>query len=74
MTTRGIRERVNYYLGVSGVKQGKARRITAFSLRHTAALILVEQGATAEELMKRLRLGSRMTAEVYLKQKGLFNH
>ncbi|MGD0337599.1 MAG: tyrosine-type recombinase/integrase [Bacteroidota bacterium] len=70
MTTRGIRERVNYYLQVSGVKQGKARRITAFSLRHTAALILVEQGASAEELMKKLRLGSVMTAEVYLKQKG----
>jgi site-specific recombinase XerD len=74
MTTRGIRERVNYYLEVSGVKQGKVRRITAFSLRHTAALILVEQGATAEELMKRLRLGSIMTAEVYLKQKGVLNH
>lgn len=74
MTTRGIRERVNYYLQVSGVKQGKARRITAFSLRHTAALILVEQGATAEELMKQLRLGSVMTAELYLKQKGTLNH
>jgi site-specific recombinase XerD len=74
MTTRGIRERVNYYLEVSGVKQGKARRITAFSLRHTAALMLVEQGVTAEELMKRLRIGSVMTAEVYLKQKGLLNH
>ncbi len=70
MTTRGIRERVNYYLETSGVKQGKARRITAFSLRHTAALMLVEQGATAEELIKQLRLGSVMTAEVYLKQKG----
>ncbi len=70
MSTRGIRERVNFHLEASGVKKGKTRRITAFSLRHTAALMMVESGATAEELMKQFRLGSTMTAEVYFKQKG----
>lgn len=70
MSTRGIRERVNYYLNRAGIKQDRARRITPFSLRHTAALMLVDAGATPEEVKERFRLGSLATAMIYMKQKG----
>lgn len=70
MTTRGIRERVNYYLKRSGIKRNRIRRITPFSLRHTAALMMVDAGASAEDLRQRLRLGSIATAMIYLNQKG----
>ncbi len=70
MTTRGIRERVNYYLRRAGIKRKRIRRITPFSLRHTAALMMVDAGASAEDLRQRLRLGSIATAMIYLNQKG----
>jgi integrase/recombinase XerC len=67
MTTRGIRERVNMYLEKAGVKNGKARRITPFSLRHTAASIMAQNGASAEEIQSRFRIGTITTAMMYLK-------
>ena len=70
MTTRGIRERVNYYLKRADIKRSRSRRITPFSLRHTAALMMVDDGASAEDLQQRLRLGSITTAMIYLNQKG----
>ena len=68
MTTRGIRQRVNMYLEKAGVKNGKARRITAFSLRHTAATIMAQNGATVEELQSRFRIGTAGTAMLYIKK------
>jgi integrase/recombinase XerC/integrase/recombinase XerD len=68
MTTRGIRQRVNMYLEKAGVKNGKARRITAFSLRHTAATIMAQNGATVEELQSRFRIGTAVTAMLYIKK------
>lgn len=68
MTTRGIRQRVNMYLEKAGIKNGKARRITPFSLRHTAALLMATNGATVEELQSRFRIGSAATAMLYMKQ------
>ena len=66
MTTRGIRDRINTSLTSAGVKQGKARRVTPYSLRHTAALMMARNGATADEIRQRMRLGSIATAQVYL--------
>ena len=68
MTTRGIRERVNLYLAKAGLKSGKARRVTAFSLRHTAATIMAQNGATVEELQSRFRIGTPSTAMIYIKK------
>lgn len=68
MTTRGIRERVNMYLEKAGVKNGKSRRVTAFSLRHTAATIMAHNGATVEELQSRFRIGTANTAMLYIKK------
>jgi integrase/recombinase XerC len=69
MTTRGVRERVNYYLKRSGIKNNHSQAITPYSLRHTAALMLVDAGVTAEELQKRMRLGSIATAMIYMNQR-----
>jgi integrase/recombinase XerC len=69
MTTRGIRQRVNMYLEAAGVKNGKSRRITAFSLRHTAATIMAQNGATVEELQSKFRIGTAGTAMLYIKKK-----
>jgi integrase/recombinase XerC len=69
MTTRGIRDRVNLGLTAAGVKGGSVRRISPFSLRHTAALLMAQEGATAEEIRQRLRLGSNATATLYLQYK-----
>jgi len=68
MSTRGIRERVNYYLDVARIKRGRVRILTPYSLRHTAALMMVESGATVEELKERMRLGSIATAMIYFQQ------
>lgn len=70
MTTRGIRERVNYYFKRTGIKQNHLRRVTPYSLRHTAALMMVDAGATPEEIQKRMRLGSIATAMIYINQQG----
>ncbi|MGA9118565.1 MAG: tyrosine-type recombinase/integrase [Bacteroidota bacterium] len=66
MTTRGVRERVNHYLDTAGVKKGRLRQITPYSLRHTAALLLAESGASVDEIRDRMRLGSVMTALLYV--------
>ena len=69
MTTRGIRDRVNLALTAAGVEGGSVRRISPFSLRHTAALLMAQEGATAEEIRQRLRLGSNATATLYLQSR-----
>jgi len=69
MTTRGVRDRINIGLTAAGVKRGRLRRVTPFSLRHTAALLMAQEGATADEIRQRLRLGSNATATLYLQYK-----
>jgi integrase/recombinase XerC len=68
MTTRGIRDRINMSLVAAGLKRDPHRRITPFSLRHTAAVLMARRGATADELRERLRLGSLMTARLYMEE------
>lgn len=70
MTPRGLREAVNRWLKGSGVKQERDRRLTPFSLRHTAGLILVDNGASVEEVMRRMRIEWRPTAQLYFKLRG----
>jgi integrase/recombinase XerC len=70
ITLRGLREAVMQRLKDSGVKHDSLRQLTPFSLRHTAGVLLVEQGASVEELMHRMRIDWRPTAMLYFKQKG----
>jgi integrase/recombinase XerC len=70
MTTRAVRDRVNYYLEQTGLRgRGDKGSVTALSLRHTAALILARSGATVEEIKEQMRLGTRATAQLYLHAK-----
>ncbi len=68
MSTRGVRERINGYLGAAGVKQGKSGKVSPGSLRHTAALLMAASGASPEEIRDRMRLGSVETAMLYVQQ------
>lgn len=65
MTSRGIRERINLYLKLSGLKKQKKLIVTAYSLRHAAAKILATNGLTPEELQKKFRIGKLSTALNY---------
>jgi integrase/recombinase XerC/integrase/recombinase XerD len=65
MTTRGIRDRVNQYLDRSGVRKGKTKKVTPYSLRHTAAALLAASGASPDEVRLKLRLGTVATALLY---------
>jgi site-specific recombinase XerD len=66
MTTRGVRDRICMYLEEAGLRQQGGRRITPYSLRHTAAVLMADKGATADEIRVRLRLGSNATAMLYI--------
>jgi integrase/recombinase XerC len=68
MTTRGIRDRVNAALEKAGIRREGGKRVSPYSLRHTAATLLVHSGVTIDELQQRMRLGSRATAEYYFKK------
>ncbi len=70
MTARGMREAVNRWLRESGVKGDRDRRLTPFSLRHTAGVMMVDQGATVEEIMTRMRLEWRPSAQLYFQLRG----
>lgn len=70
MTPRGMRETVNRWLKASGVKGDRDRRLTPFSLRHTAGIMMVDQGATLEEIMERMRIDWKPTAQIYLRLRG----
>lgn len=70
MTARGMREAVNRWLRESGVKGDRDRRLTPFSLRHTAGVMMVDQGATVEEIMSRMRIEWRPTAQLYFRLRG----
>ncbi len=66
MTSRGIRERINFYLEKSGVKNGEARKITALSLRLTAIKTMAEQGASVDEIRKKFHIIKELTVKRYL--------
>jgi integrase/recombinase XerC len=68
MTTRGVRDRVSHYLVRAGLKGEGGRPITPYSLRHTAAVRMAGEGASAAEIRDRMRLGSVATAMLYIKQ------
>jgi integrase/recombinase XerC/integrase/recombinase XerD len=68
MSTRGVRERVNRSLDAAGLREGKNGNVTPGSLRHTAALLMVASGVTADQLKERMRLGSVATAMLYINQ------
>ena len=70
MTPRGMREAVSRWLIESGVKKDRTRRLTPFSLRHTAGIMMVDNGATLEELMERMRIEWKPTAQIYFRLRG----
>ncbi len=66
MTSRGIRERINFYLEKAGIKNGESRKITALSLRLTAIKTMAEQGASVDELRKKFHIVKELTVKRYL--------
>ena len=67
MTTRALRDRINMYLEMAGLRTRENRdRITAYSLRHTAAALLARGGASADEIRQRMRFGTVETAHLYI--------
>ena len=66
MTSRGIRERINYYLTFAGIKNGESRKITALSLRQTAIRMMMEKGATIKQIQDSFRIKKDSTVELYI--------
>ncbi|MFA6467386.1 MAG: tyrosine-type recombinase/integrase [Bacteroidota bacterium] len=66
MTSRGLRERINFYLEKAGVKNGEARKITALSLRLTAIKTMAQQGASIDEIKKKFHIVKELTVQRYL--------
>jgi integrase/recombinase XerC/integrase/recombinase XerD len=65
ITTRAIRERVNHYLKLAGIKR---KGITPYSLRHTAALLAIESGAAVSEVKQMLRHKTVDSTLVYFEE------
>lgn len=65
MTSRGIRERINFYLIKAGIKNGEVRKITPLSLRTAAIKLMIAQGASLEEIKKRFRIVKDSTVKLY---------
>lgn len=65
ITTRAIRERVNYYLKLAGIKR---KGVTPYSLRHTAALLAIEAGAAVSEVKQMLRHKTVDSTLVYFEE------
>jgi site-specific recombinase XerD len=68
MTTRGIRERINHYLKLAGVKDDRSRKISPHVLRNTAAIQMARSGSSVDEIRYRMRFGSLAKAMRYLDQ------
>jgi site-specific recombinase XerD len=68
MTIRGIRERVHHYLTLAGIKSSGSRRITPKALKHTAAMLMAQSGASADEIKYRMRFGTLAKAMRYVHQ------
>ncbi|MEK7818824.1 MAG: tyrosine-type recombinase/integrase [Bacteroidota bacterium] len=67
MSTRGVRERVTTYLKNAGLRTGE-RKISPFSLRHTAIATMVSNGYSIDEIREKFRIGSKVTAKIYFNQ------
>ena len=65
ISTRAIRARVSHYFEILGLKR---KGITPYSLRHTAAMLAIESGATVSEVMQMLRVKTVSTALVYFEE------
>lgn len=65
ITTRAIRERVNYYLKLAGIKR---KGVTPYSLRHTAAILAIESGAPISEVKQMLRHKTVDSTLVYFEE------
>jgi len=65
VSTRGIRARVSHYFELSGIKR---KGITPYSLRHTAAILAIEGGASVSEVKEMLRLKTTASALVYFEE------
>jgi site-specific recombinase XerD len=66
MTTRGIRARVNHHLRLAGLLGAGSRKITPRVLRHTAATLMAETGASVDEIKYRMRFGSLARVKRYI--------
>ena len=62
ITTRGIRARVNRYFERAGIKKEGVKPV---SLRHTAAMLAIEEGATVSDIKQMLRLKTTASAVQY---------
>ncbi|NIQ07330.1 MAG: tyrosine-type recombinase/integrase [Candidatus Korarchaeota archaeon] len=65
ITTRAIRARISQYFEKLGLNK---KGITPYSLRHTAALLAIESGASVADVMKMLRVKTVDTALVYFEE------
>ncbi|MEM7007830.1 MAG: tyrosine-type recombinase/integrase [Thermodesulfobacteriota bacterium] len=65
ITTRAIRARISYYFEKLGLNK---KGITPYSLRHTAAILAIESGASVSEVMQMLRVKTVDTALVYFEE------
>ena len=70
MTSRGIRERINFYLEKAGIKNGETRKITALSLRLTAIKLMSQQGASIEEIKKKFHIIKELTVRRYIENEN----
>ncbi|MEQ9619080.1 MAG: hypothetical protein RIG61_07900 [Deltaproteobacteria bacterium] len=56
---------MNHYFELSGIKK---EGIKPVSLRHTAAMLAIEEGATVSEIKQMLRLKTTESALVYFEE------
>ena len=63
LSVRGIQAILTKYLERAGLKR---KRLTAYSLRHTAATLALENGATVQEVQAMLRHASISTTQRYV--------
>ncbi|KAB2833377.1 MAG: tyrosine-type recombinase/integrase [Candidatus Dadabacteria bacterium] len=65
ISTRGLRARIDHYFESAGIKK---KGITPASLRHTAAMLAIEEGATVSEVQRLLRLRTPESALQYFEE------
>jgi len=65
ISTRGLRARIKEYFELAGINRGG---ITPYSLRHTAAIMAIQNGATVSEIKNMLRLKTTEAALVYFEE------
>jgi len=65
ISTRGLRARIDHYFESAGIKK---KGITPASLRHTAAMLAIEEGATVSEVQRLLRLRTSESALQYFEE------